>query len=109
MTYHVFYQKAPRDGRMYDDKTIVLQDFFKNYCYMATVSAGNPEGVFMLMNGPSNPLSTEQGQEIVLLSGTCHTSMSVNDVVVEAGKNGKILRVSYFGFEEIKRHREGET
>lgn len=106
--YMVFYQKIPnnKDGRMFDEAFVVTkEDIPTRYSYMATVEAEKGlEEVFMIMNGMhytiKNPLGTPDGQRLVELSGTGHTSMSVNDIVVDLN-TGAIYRVKGMGFEVL--------
>ena len=101
--YMVFYQKVPTDGgHMFDNYKIVVEgEIPTKYSYMGTVEADDLEHVFSLMNHPFiNPLATDSGQFLVEMSGTGHTSMSVNDVIVDL-KTQTIYQVQETGFRVV--------
>lgn len=104
VAYKVFYQKAVEGQRMFDEKEFSPNELNKTHAYMATVMAApgfrGMEEIFMLMNGPNNPLATPGGQSWVAATETWHTSMSVNDIVVDQ-ESKKAFVVRGIGFEEI--------
>jgi len=102
--WNIFYQKVPAEGRMFNDRIILYGEFLSRYSYMATIEADNLEEVFSLMNSDKNPLATSEGQEIIMNSGTGHTSISMNDIIVEVGNPIAPYRVARMGFQKIVRY-----
>jgi hypothetical protein len=99
--YMVFYQKIT-EGRMFDEGIVInAKDIPTKFSYMATIETETLEDVYCIMNRDTdNPLSTANGQTLVELSGTGHTSMSVNDIIVDLN-TGAIYRVKNAGFEVL--------
>lgn len=102
--YKVYYQKAVEGQRMFEEKDFNPNELSKTHAEMATVMASEGfagmEDIFRMMNGPENPLATPGGQSWVAATETWHTSMSVNDVLVDQ-ETKKAYVVRGIGFEEL--------
>ena len=101
MKYKVWYQInekiRERGERPFEEREIPF--LLPDHHYMITVEADSMEDVFMGMNAPNNPLGDEKCQEDIGYFGINHTSMSINDVIVD--EDGRKFRVANFGFQEV--------
>ena len=102
--YMIWYQKPHEVADSYFERDIYVSELTDTHAFVATIEAENLERVFFMMNDPYgeglNPLATEIGQRIVVDTEVLHTSMSVNDVVLDV-ETGIYYRVAGAGFVKL--------